>query len=311
MTQTTRRPVEHQVVAGESPVIPKIDIVRQRLRRAWFGFLTLSGLGRRGFFIPHRYAEALPEAGFAPRYEAVEELFAHSHQQFKEVLDDIQSVADDLRAIGSAPPPAPRWHQGWFPRLDAAAAYALVRRYGPRRIVEVGSGHSTRFIASAIERGEINCKITAIDPAPRADIDKLPVTLLRTTLQQAGTAPFEGLVSGDFVMVDSSHILMPGSDVDFLLGRILPLLPAGVLLQVHDIFLPDDYPAHWGWRAYNEQQGILPLLWSGNWEIVFASHYVATRMSKTLEGSLLAEITKPIDAVESSLWLRRKEPPAQ
>ena len=53
---------------------------------------------------------------------------------------------------------------------------------------------------------------------------------------------------------------MPGSDVDLLLNRVLPRLPAGVLVHIHDIFLPFDYPPIWGWRAYNEQQGVLPLL---------------------------------------------------
>ena len=55
---------------------------------------------------------------------------------------------------------------------------------------------------------------------------------------------------------NSSHILMPGSDVDILFNRVLPRLPAGALVHIHDIFLPFDYPAIWGWRNYNEQQGV-------------------------------------------------------
>ena len=53
---------------------------------------------------------------------------------------------------------------------------------------------------------------------------------------------------------------MPGTDVDFLLNRILPALPAGVLVHVHDVFLPDDYPADWEWRGYNEQLGVAALI---------------------------------------------------
>jgi len=48
-------------------------------------------------------------------------------EPFFAVLDRIDSYAADLAAIGGAPPPAPRWDQDWFPRLDAAAAYATVR----------------------------------------------------------------------------------------------------------------------------------------------------------------------------------------
>src|SRR3546814_16899896 len=60
--------------------------------------------------------------------------------------------AGDLARIAEAkaPPPAPRFSQNWFPTLDAVAAYTLVRRHGPARIVEVGSGHSTRFLCRAV-----------------------------------------------------------------------------------------------------------------------------------------------------------------
>ncbi len=84
------------------------------------------------------------------------------------------------------------------------------------------------------------------------------------------------------LFVDSSHILMPGSDVDFLFGHVVPGLPAGVLLHVHDIFLPDDYPADWAWRGYNEQLGVLPLLLDPRWRPVFAGHYVATHMAEAV-----------------------------
>ena len=72
----------------------------------------------------------------------------------------IEQYAAELEAIGSAPPPAPRWNQDWFPRLDAAAAYAMVRNTRPRRIVEVGSGHSTRFMARAVADGGLGFVIS-------------------------------------------------------------------------------------------------------------------------------------------------------
>ena len=291
-----------------SPQIPReatASVLRRNLRRLWFGLLTLSGITRRGYFIPHRYAENLPAAGFTPAYEPVERLFAGMQDTFRQELSELEAYGDELLAIGSHPPPAPRWNQSWFPRLDGAAAYGLVRRHRPSRIIEVGSGHSTRFFAQAIKDGNIACQLTALDPAPRADIGKLPVTLHRMTLQEAGSVPFHDLSPNDFVIVDSSHILMPGSDVDFLLGRVLPLLPAGVILHVHDIFLPDDYPCQWGWRAYNEQQGILPLVLEGKWQTLFASHYVASRMADDVAASIVGKLARPKEAIESSLWLRK------
>jgi hypothetical protein len=83
---------------------------------------------------------------------------------------------------------------------------------------------------------------------------------------------------------------------------VLPDLPAGVLLHVHDIFLPDDYPADWHWRGYNEQQGVAPLITAG-WRPLFASHYVTTRMADDLAASIAATLPRAADARAASLWL--------
>lgn len=282
---------------------------RARRRRLWFGLLTVLGLARRGFFIPHRYAGSLPPAGTRTPYPAVEALFADLRPRFREVLGWIDAAAPGLTRIeATAAPPAPRWGQTWFPRLDAALAYTLVRRFAPRRIVEVGAGHSTRFLARAVADAGLSTRMTAIDPAPRADLAdpplELPLDLRRVTVQDAGLEIFTELAAGDLLSIDSSHILMPGSDVDFLFGRVFPDLAKGVLVQIHDIFLPDDYPGPWDWRGYNEQLGVLPLLTQGGWEPIFASRYVATRMADALESSLVGRLPIAAEALESSLWLR-------
>ncbi|MGF1608648.1 MAG: class I SAM-dependent methyltransferase [Kiloniellales bacterium] len=281
---------------------------RSARRRAWFGLLTALGIAERGFFIPYRYAWAQRAAASRPSYAAVEALFAAREAAFVERLGWIDDYAEDLRRIGTAPAPGPRWAQDWFPRLDAAAAYAQVRRLAPRRIVEVGAGHSTRFLLQAVIDGDLDTRITSIDPAPRARLALADprLTLVHATLQKTGNAPFAALDAGDLLSIDSSHILMPGSDVDILFGHLLPALPSGVLLHLHDIFLPDDYPAAWRWRGYNEQLGVLPLLLGGAWEVLFASHYVATRMKDSLARSAVAGLPLPQGARESSLWLRRR-----
>jgi predicted O-methyltransferase YrrM len=268
-------------------------------------------LARRGFFIPSRHADAAPPAGARPPYPAAEARLADCEARFREALGWLDAYGEDLLRIGSDPAPAPRWGQGWFPRLDGAMAYALVRRLAPRRIVEVGCGHSTRFLARAVRDGALDTTITAIDPTPRAAIAELPVTLLRHAVQDCvaggtGSEVFGALSAGDFLMIDSSHVLMPGSDVDLLLGRVVPALPSGAVLHLHDIFLPDDYPAAWDWRGYNEQLGVLPLLLDGAWEVLFASHYVVTRMAAALEGSVAARLPLAPEAIESSLWLRKR-----
>jgi hypothetical protein len=120
-----------------------------------------------------------------------------------------------------------------------------------------------------------------------------------------GLAPFARLAAGDILFIDSSHILMPGTDVDFLLNEVLPTLPAGVLLHLHDIFLPDDYPASWGWRGYNEQAAIAALL-DGRWEPLFASRYVVTRLSSLIRDGVIPQLPLLPGAFETSLWLTRR-----
>ncbi len=268
---------------------------------------TALGLSRRGFFIPYRYAGAVPAPGERPPYRSLEALFARHEAAFETVLEAIDRHAEPLLALGHAPPPAPRWDQDWFPGLDAAVAYALVRERAPRALVEVGSGHSTRFLARAMADGGLPDPIAAIDPAPRASLAGLEgVELIRATLQEAGLAPFEALRAGGLLFVDSSHILMPGSDVDFLLNRVLPQLGTGTLIHIHDIFLPDDYPVAWAWRGYNEQSAVAALLQGGGYAPLFSSHYVSTRMAARLEGHTARRLPLPPDAIESSLWLEKR-----
>ena len=273
-------------------------------RRARLGLPTVLGLRPGGYFIPYRYAARLAAPQARAPYPAIEALMQARSGAFLEALDGLGRYATAFAAFGGAPP-APRWDQDWFPRLDAAIAYALVRDRAPRRILEVGSGHSTRVLARAVADAGLPCELTAIDPAPRADLAGLPVRLLRRPVQEAGPAPFEALAPGDILLVDSSHVLMPGSDVDFLFGRALPALPAGVLVHLHDMFLPDDYPSGWGWRGYNEQLGVVPLLAGGGWRPLFASHYVATRHAPAVAASTAGALPLPAGALESSLWLER------
>jgi Methyltransferase domain len=277
-------------------------------RRLWFGFLTVSGLARRGYFIPQSQAVAMRTTHRRRPYAAIESLLARQEPQFREVLDWLDPLAPDLARIAVLPAGpedrAPRWAQNWFPRLDAAVAYALVRRVAPRRIVEIGSGHSTRFLARAVADGGLACRITAIDPAPRADLSAASVDHRRQRVQDLAPEDVADLHAGDILTIDSSHVLMPGSDVDFLLSRVLPLLPAGVYVHFHDIFLPDDYPADWDWRGYNEQLGVLPLIRDAGWEVIFASRYVTTRMAAAFADSAVAALPLMPETFESSLWLR-------
>jgi hypothetical protein len=276
---------------------------RSQRRRVRLGLPTVLGLAKRGFFIPCRYAGLSDQV--EPGYPALEEFFRAAEPAFVTMLERIEAYADALMAIGALPPPAPRWRQQWFPRLDAAAAYTLVRDRRPMRIVEVGCGHSTRFFARAIADGGLASELAAIDPAPRAAIESLGVRLIRKPLQRAEPEIFAALAPGDVVSIDSSHILMPGTDVDVLLNRVLPALPLGVLVHVHDVFLPDGYPEGWAWRGYNEQLAVAALIHDGGYCLLWSSRYVATRMAQRLYGHVASRLELPDGALESSVWLEK------
>lgn len=276
-------------------------VMRTRLRGLAFGLSTVLGLKPRGFFIPYRYAAGVAPAG----YPALEPIFAEARPRSAEVLAAIESFAGDLRRVAGGDGPA-RFDQDWFPRLDAAAAYAVVRRERPSRIVEIGSGHSTRFLARAVADERLATRITCIDPAPRADLRRLAVEHRPVLLKDADPASFTDLGSGDILFIDSSHIAMPGTDVDRLILDILPRLRAGVLIHIHDITLPDAYPAEWSWRGYNEQIAVGALLVGGGFRIEFASHDARRAFAPMLTTGILGELPLAPTAQETSLWLRKR-----
>ena len=97
---------------------------------------------------------------------------------------------------------------------------------------------------------------------------------------------------------------MPGTDVDRIVLDLLPRFPPGVLVHIHDVFLPDPYPPEWAWRAYNEQLLVGALLQGGAFELVFASRYVAAYRPDWLDPVL--RLPLPEGAYETSLWLRKR-----
>lgn len=270
------------------------------LRRLGFGLATITGLARRGFFIPYRYAETVRERG----YPALEPAFAAAEPAMREVLAAVASLRADLAAIG-ADGGAARWNQSWFPPLDAAAAYAIVRSRAPRRIVEIGSGHSTRFMARAVADGGLDTRILCIDPAPRASLASLGVAHRPRVFGDADIPDIETLCPGDILFIDSSHVAMPGTDVDRLFLDVLPRLAQGVLVHVHDVLLPDAYPAEWAWRGYNEQTVVGALIAGGRWQVLFASHYMATRCRSLVDATLPQGVRDFPTGPESSIWLQR------
>jgi predicted O-methyltransferase YrrM len=141
------------------------------------------------------------------------------------------------------------YNNGYFESVDAEVAYGLVRRSKPIHIVEIGTGYSTRVLAAALERNaawdRVEGKLVSIDPSP----ERLPGADWGDRLEQVPCAVqdvdlefFDVLTRGDILFIDSSHVVATGSDVTREYLQILPRLRPGVLVHIHDIFLPFDYP---------------------------------------------------------------------
>ena len=166
--------------------------------------------------------------------------------QLKEWLDRIPRQAP-------AEAHEPYWGQGWFGGLDAVALYGMLCEFRPKKFIEVGSGNSTKFARRAIRDHSLPTKIISIDPRPRAEVDRLCDSITRAPMEEVDLTVFDQLQPGDFLFIDSSHRTLPNSDVTVAFLDVIPRLQRGVIVHVHDIFWPYDYPPAWASRSYSEQ----------------------------------------------------------
>ena len=170
-----------------------------------------------------------------------------------------------------------------FEAVDAEMLFGLIRLLKPRRVYEIGSGFSTLLAADALRRNRADghsCRFIAIEPYPSAELEaELPrdVELWRVPVQEVPLDEFESLCQGDILFVDSSHVCKIGSDVQFEFLEVLPRIRPGVVVHIHDIFMPVEYPKQWvlDWhRFWNEQyllqtflsfNAAFEVLWAGQW----------------------------------------------
>lgn len=205
---------------------------------------------------------------------------------------------------------APFWLNGWLPPLDALALYGTLAADNPRRYVEIGSGNSTKFARQAVRDHGLRTEIISIDPAPRAHIDALCDRVIRSPLEQADLSVFADLGAGDVVFFDGSHRASMGSDVNVFFFELLPQLPPGVGVQIHDILLPADYPPEWRWRHYNEQYLLAAFLLadSGDWTVELPNAFIhADAQLRELATPLWEKIGLTEHFLPASFWLRINE----
>ncbi len=194
-----------------------------------------------------------------------------------------------------------------FAFTDAAVLYAMLRELRPRRMVEVGCGWSSLIASRAIARQEM--QLVQIEPYPPAILEGnphlAPHELMRRPVQEAPLSLFESLEENDILFIDSTHVSRIGSDVNHLMFEVLPRLRHGVVVHIHDIFLPGEYPRAWIERKrwfWNEQYVVRAfVMFNGAFEIMLANAYLRDR-----HGEALARAFSCLPRQNGgSLWLRR------
>ncbi|MDB9527019.1 class I SAM-dependent methyltransferase [Oscillatoria sp. CS-180] len=169
------------------------------------------------------------------------------------------------------------WNNPMFPPLDAIAYYGLLRAKQPRRVIEIGSGFST-LLALQAKQYQHSLDITCIEPYPIPALTQkdAQLTLLTQVIEETNLSLFEHLQAGDFLFIDTSHMVKLGADVNFIVFEILPRLAPGVWIHWHDIFLPYEYPESWlkdiGIQ-WNEQYIVAALLANPSGYIVQLMNY--------------------------------------
>jgi hypothetical protein len=184
-----------------------------------------------------------------------------------------------------------------FPLADALALLTFMVQLRPGRFIEVGSGYSSCAAIDINERYlERRVAFTFIDPHPELALELLGAgsdyapQFLRSRLQDIPTERFAELEDNDILFIDSSHVGKTGSDVLDYLFRVIPNLKPGVVIHIHDIFYPFEYPRAWiegenrSWneayiiRAYLHNNSSIRVLYWSDWFYKCRRSLVESRM---------------------------------
>ncbi|MBP8247755.1 MAG: class I SAM-dependent methyltransferase [Phenylobacterium sp.] len=232
-------------------------------------------------------------------------------ERYAAFLDELGEIQGDLAQIplgGNYEDPTPFWLNSWFPALDAMALTQMLRRYNPQRFVEIGSGLSTKFARRAVQTYGLRTKLASIDPQPRSEVDGLCDRVIRQPLERVDLTLFSALEAGDILFLDSSHRSFQGSDVTVFFLEILPRLKPGVIVHIHDIYLPDDYLSGHLWRLWNEQYLLATaLLFGGDrFEVLFPCWFIGHDPALSAQAKALLQKgpLSRLDLYGASFWMR-------
>ena len=204
------------------------------------------------------------------------------------------------------------FNNSYYSFTDGIILHSIIRYFRPSKIIEIGSGYSSAVMLDTIEIfPEVNTELTFIEPFSKDRLDLLlkpadrsKTEILEQDVQQISLDRFRQLRAGDILFVDSTHAVKTGSDVNYILFEILPVLGKGVLIHFHDIHHPFEYPKSWvldgfGW---NESYFVRAfLMYNTSFEIIFFSDYLHKYYKEAFKHMPLC-----YKSPGSNLWLKKK-----
>ncbi len=203
----------------------------------------------------------------------------------------------------------PAWDMT-YPPADSATLYSMLRHFKPRRYIEVGCGYSSRASVAALHENASDghmCQATFIEPYPPPYLTELnlPGEFIQK-IEQVPLERFQQFAAGDVLFIDTSHVIKVQNDVEYELLRVLPSLKPGVIVHIHDIFTPYDYPAEWlvgdhpNHGGNNEQYALECLLsGGGDWDVLLPAHLLWREHRSAFE-SLIKSDERP-----AAFWMQK------
>lgn len=202
-----------------------------------------------------------PRYGFGmPAHRGLYKIINAHRESYRSLLEKVLKYTATFESISHAKdqndPKEPGWNNGFLPGLDIVTLFMMIAEFKPGRYIEIGSGNSTKVVWKARQMFSEDTSIISIDPMPRTEIDSLADIVIRKAFESLTPDQYPKPESGDILFVDNSHRILPNSDAMAFFLETLPQLPAGVIVHIHDVFLPYDYPQEMCDRFYSEQYGL-------------------------------------------------------
>jgi Methyltransferase domain len=261
--------------------------------------------------VDYPYRSTVRYGAGLPAHPELARLIGEGRERYRDRLTEwgvLQPDFADVSLPGTYDATSPFWLNSWFTVLDGIALTGFLRSSNPENFIEIGSGVSTKFARRAVEIYGLRTKLCSIDPQPRNQIDQLCDRVVRKPLEECDAAMFDGLEPGDILFLDSSHRSFQGSDVTVFFLEILPRLKPGVIVHIHDIYLPYDYISGHLPRLWNEQYLLATALLFGadRFEILFPSWFVGRDPDLAAHADSLFRkgAMTELDLYGTSFWLR-------